>query len=402
MMANYIANPPSPRYGIHLPADEEGTGRLLQSASNFCQMSPSNIPVSKKNNSKKTRMPTRYKPDKNAVICGRGKVCTSNPGNQKLRVLILEHLDSYGKASNKVEKTEIVSTIMDSIKKGCPDAPAFLKKEGDTWWEVDDAFAREKIGCIFRDALFTKYRSSTKAKLARRKQQIVTDDKMCTIPSSSEGVSKYAPSLMPPPSGGARSVDSIYQLHDDLKMMSMVNFNNAFSSGPSSGTSLPANGKNVEDYCCLLNNYLGVQQDSQPQQGLAQLYQPQHIQPSFAVMNHQEHSRHLQMRRDLYRMVPASMGLPSARTYANPNEMVDEAYSVVQSLQQTLGSHRPSKDNFKRFSQNGNVCHHDVVESDAAVVRKVRWGARGSSHRRHQKDEDDLVSLPDDISDIFD
>lgn len=399
MLAEYVTtNQPSPRYGIHLPSDEEGTGRITQSASSFCPMSSSQIPVSKKNNSKKTRMPTKYKPDENAVICGRGKVCTSNPGNQKLRVLILEHLDSYGKASNKVEKTEIVSAIMDSIKRGCPDSPAFLKKEGDTWWEVDDAFAREKIGCIFRDALFTKYRSSTKAKLARRKQQVESDVKIGFTPSSSEGVSKFTSNMMPPPPAGARSIDSMYHQHDDLKLMNMLNFNNNFAHPPS----VPPNGKSVEDYCCLLNNYLGVQQhDSQPQ-GMPQMNQPQHMHPSFGMMNHQEHSRHMQIRRDLYRMAPASMGLPIARTYASPHDMVDEAYSVVQSLQQTidsLGTKRPNENYAKKFSLNGTLGHQEVVP---AVVRKVRLGARGSSSRRQQRAEDDLVSLPDDISDIFD
>jgi hypothetical protein len=114
------------------------------------------MPVSKKNNSKKTRLPPKYVPDKNSVICGRGKACTTNPGNRKLRSLINENLEAYGKADNKVEKTAIVSTIMTNIKNGCPNDPAFVKKEDGVWWEVDDAFAREKIGCIFRG----KYGSS--------------------------------------------------------------------------------------------------------------------------------------------------------------------------------------------------------------------------------------------------
>jgi hypothetical protein len=402
MMANYMTNPPSPRFGVHLPPDE-GETRIMQSASRFCPLSSSSqIPVSKKNNSKKTKMPIKYKPDQNAVICGRGKVCTSNPGNQKLRVLILEHLDSYGKASNKVEKTEIVSTIMDSIKKGCPDSPAFLKKEGDTWWEVDDAFAREKIGCIFRDALFTKYRSSTKAKLARRKQQIVPDDdKIGIIQPSSEDMSKFAPSMLPPQSSCARSIDSMYHHHhhhSDVKMMNMPYFNNGFEPVPLVGgtSNLSSNGKNVENYCSLLNSYLGVNQGTQQQQGPSQINPPQHMLPGF----HDEYSRNVHIRRDLYRMAPPSMGLPAARRYANPHEMVDEAFSVVQSVQHTLdsmGTNRPNRDFHKKYAQTANVGeHHEVVRnSDSAVfARKVKLGSRGSSSRRHLRDEDDLVSPP--------
>jgi hypothetical protein len=40
-------------------------------------------------------------------------------------------------------------------------------KDGQ-WWHVDDAFAREKIGGLFRDALHIQYRSSTKSKIARK------------------------------------------------------------------------------------------------------------------------------------------------------------------------------------------------------------------------------------------
>ena len=42
-------------------------------------------------------------------------------------------------------------------------------EDGSCWYEVDAAFAREKIGCMFRDTLHTQYRSSTKAKQARKR-----------------------------------------------------------------------------------------------------------------------------------------------------------------------------------------------------------------------------------------
>jgi hypothetical protein len=407
MMANFgIAIPPSQGYGIRLPADDSIASRLIPSASSFCHTSPSRIPVSKKNNSKKTRMPIKYTPDENAVICGRGKVCTSNPGNQKLRALIEEHLDAYGKANNKVEKTEIVSTIMDSIKGGCPDEPAFVKKEGDTWWEVDDAFAREKVGCIFRDALYTKYRSSTKAKLARRKQQIGTDDKIGTSLSSSESVPNYATSSTPPPCS-AESLPFMYHQHENPKMMSTMNFNNNMSSTFSHCASVPPNGKNVADYCHLLNNYMGMQQNGHQPQHLPQLQQidqAQHRLPRFTMMDEQEYLRNMQIRRDLYRMAPGCIGLPNTHAYTNPSAIVDEAYSVVQSLQQGTdhdGAQRTRKAFFKTFFRNEDVSDAPV-ESDRAFARRGLSGPRAACSRHHLKDEDDLASLPEDISDIFD
>ena len=119
----------------------------------------------------KNKLPSDFLPGKYTVLCGRGKVCSSSPGNKYLRSLVNSHLDPYSKAKNKVEKSNIVSAIIDAVREKAP-IGAFVKQDRDgTWWEVEDTFAREKIGCIFRDILHTQYRSSTKAKFARKKAQ---------------------------------------------------------------------------------------------------------------------------------------------------------------------------------------------------------------------------------------
>ena len=133
--------------------------------------------VPKKNNSKKTKMPPSYKPHENTVICGRGKSCLRNPGNVLLRKFINEDLQAYSDAGDdKTAKTKIVTRVMKRIHEQCPPGqPTFVKKDegrgsgggtacsgsdascdssnggndaadSGTWWEVDDAFAREKIG----------------------------------------------------------------------------------------------------------------------------------------------------------------------------------------------------------------------------------------------------------------
>eukprot|EP00980_Cylindrotheca_fusiformis_P013700 scaffold3515_cov126-Cylindrotheca_fusiformis.AAC.49 len=117
-----------------------------------------------------TRLPHDYVPDKYTILCGRGRVYTTSTGNQHLKYLIHKHLKGYSEAPSKVEKSAIVSEIMETVESVCP-APQFVKFQHGVWWEVDNAFAREKIGCMFRDALHTQYRSSTKAKFARKKAQ---------------------------------------------------------------------------------------------------------------------------------------------------------------------------------------------------------------------------------------
>ncbi|KAG7365803.1 hypothetical protein IV203_028473 [Nitzschia inconspicua] len=119
-----------------------------------------------KKNENRVHLGTNYIPGHNAVICGRGKSCTSSPGNKKLRAYIDSFAKSYGSATNKEQKSKIVSAIISLIEE--PEGGAFVKIEESTWWKVDDAYAREKIGNLFRDVLHTKYRSSSKAKQARK------------------------------------------------------------------------------------------------------------------------------------------------------------------------------------------------------------------------------------------
>ncbi|KAG7351690.1 hypothetical protein IV203_007738 [Nitzschia inconspicua] len=123
-----------------------------------------------KKNENRVHLGKHYMPGHNAVICGRGKACTASPGNKKLRVYIDSFAKSYGSATNKEQKSKIVSTIISLIEE--PEGGAFVKFEESTWWKVDEAYAREKIGNLFRDVLHTKYRSSSKAKQARKKTAV--------------------------------------------------------------------------------------------------------------------------------------------------------------------------------------------------------------------------------------
>ena len=118
--------------------------------------------------SKDILLPKEFVPGQNSVICGRGKVCSSAPGNRRLKKILDAYLKPYSECKSKLEKSSIVSTIVNMVKQSSP-VGAFVKFEKGLWYEVEDSVAREKIGCMFRDALPSQYRSSTKAKLARRR-----------------------------------------------------------------------------------------------------------------------------------------------------------------------------------------------------------------------------------------
>jgi hypothetical protein len=55
-------------------------------------------------------------PAPNDVICGRGKMTSSHPGNRKLRDLVLQRKHEYQRAKRREEKTSITSEIVQKLR----------------------------------------------------------------------------------------------------------------------------------------------------------------------------------------------------------------------------------------------------------------------------------------------
>jgi len=112
-------------------------------------------------------LPVDFVPGPNDVVCARGKSYWDHEGNRKYRDLIAISTKKYSKSQNKLEKTLIVSEIVDAIHKKHGRFVKKMKKAGP-WVVVDEVFAREKVGQSLRDGLYDRYKSSTKAKKQRR------------------------------------------------------------------------------------------------------------------------------------------------------------------------------------------------------------------------------------------
>ena len=130
-----------------------------------------------RNPNSRTPLPPDFFPLPYSVIIGRGKLGTHNVGNRRLRILASTFVSKYSQARSKVEKTTTVSQIVEIIQEACP-VGAFIKLANGQWWEVDDHTAREKVGYVLRDLLDTKYRSSSKSKVARRRSQQLANAKL--------------------------------------------------------------------------------------------------------------------------------------------------------------------------------------------------------------------------------
>jgi hypothetical protein len=105
-----------------------------------------------------------FQPSDYSVVCGRSK--DYHVGNRHFRCLTRTFIDRYSRAEgNKTAKSAIVSEIITMIRQM---DGKFCKYKSGAWFEVGERDAREKVTSLLRDLLHTQYRSSNKAKSARR------------------------------------------------------------------------------------------------------------------------------------------------------------------------------------------------------------------------------------------
>eukprot|EP00934_Nitzschia_sp_Nitz4_P009236 Nitzschia sp. Nitz4//scaffold194_size40385//33853//34533//NITZ4_007533-RA/size40385-processed-gene-0.4-mRNA-1//1//CDS//3329540343//9226//frame0 len=123
------------------------------------------------------RLPSSFAPGPNDVICARGREAKNHAGNIRYTAMINASLDQYSKAKAKHEKSQMVSTLVETIQRGSPNG-GFVKFENGSWYMIGEAMAREKVGQNLRDRLSDIYKSSTKAKRKRwadENKEIATD-----------------------------------------------------------------------------------------------------------------------------------------------------------------------------------------------------------------------------------
>jgi hypothetical protein len=92
------------------------------------------------------------------VICGRGVTCYNHMGNIRLRQLVQQHVASYRKATNKYDKTLLLQSIIDQIRRITPTpGGGFVKKDKNTgrYYEVGDFLAvRSNPSLLIPSCLF--------------------------------------------------------------------------------------------------------------------------------------------------------------------------------------------------------------------------------------------------------
>jgi hypothetical protein len=123
--------------------------------------------------SKTSRLRAEFQPSDYSVVCGRGKDSFNHVGNRRFRILAGMFIERYSQVDSKAAKSAIVSEIITMIRQADGN---FCRFQNGAWFEVEDQYAREKVGALLRDLLHTQYRSSAKAKLARRRKTVKKKD----------------------------------------------------------------------------------------------------------------------------------------------------------------------------------------------------------------------------------
>jgi hypothetical protein len=132
-------------------------------------------------------LPAGFSPHEHSVVCGRGKRCINAPGNQRLKIITRKFLQKYAHTKCKKSKAVIVADIIDLVRSECPNGrrEAFVRFHQNTWFEVDELGARQKVTTVMRDGLHTMYKSSSKSKVAlRRTQKVLGHLRQESVPTS--------------------------------------------------------------------------------------------------------------------------------------------------------------------------------------------------------------------------
>lgn len=114
-------------------------------------------------------LPSGFVPAAVDVVVGTGREAKFHSGSGSfLKLLKEQYLERYSNAKSKLDKTLIISEIINAVRENSPTGTGFVKKLGNRWYQVEEHLCREKASQSLRNLLHKQYRSSVKSKKHRR------------------------------------------------------------------------------------------------------------------------------------------------------------------------------------------------------------------------------------------
>lgn len=97
-------------------------------------------------------LPSNYIPSDNDILCGRGKIYSRHPGNIIFSETVLNSLQLYMNAHNRIARGAVVASI---VKQFRSTGLRFIKldKEKNQWFKLTSEAAQKKTGHAIRDLL---------------------------------------------------------------------------------------------------------------------------------------------------------------------------------------------------------------------------------------------------------
>ena len=142
----------------HLPGHYFAFSALKAKGNPLVAGFPAHIPtrLSKLNiQEKESALDHGYELKSQDVLCGSSGcrwskvVLRQHPGNERFRLIVDMHRERYSKATTRKAKTQLVKDVVNMVRES---GANFVRKEGNTFFDIGDLKAREKAGHALRAA----------------------------------------------------------------------------------------------------------------------------------------------------------------------------------------------------------------------------------------------------------
>ncbi len=113
-----------------------------------------------------------YGPNEHDVVCSRGKVFYSLPGNVRFRNTIRCYIPVYLAASSKMDKSAVIDKIVDNALNATNAPTRFMKYHSRTctWSIMGHDQVRDKVGHALREAIYEMERNNKSKNIGARKK----------------------------------------------------------------------------------------------------------------------------------------------------------------------------------------------------------------------------------------